>query len=383
MSKIVLIHSQAGIDWKSNSAVFAVELARRLDNYFEVELLCGAECGSFSRPLNFLPRASAGFVSSASRLSRGWFQRSQVAIEPVASFLPCVSYLLNHPADLILPQDGYSSLLAAACVRKLRKTPILFTEHCGLSNRGRSLKRNLTLRPDRLIAPNPAVAKAARWLAPAQTIDTIPFGVDPTEFTPTGEPMQTGLSKPCAIAVETLDRQSDRRVELVIEAVARVPNLSLLICGEGADRSYYQELGERLLGRSRFQIRSFAYAQMPQVYRSVSVFTSAATKEFCGLKYIEAMACGLPVVATDDTVRRYLIGRGGKTCDVSDLDAYSSCLQSAIVKHWYQQQPRQNALKFSWQGVTLLYYQAVLKTMNTSASLRQFVPSGNNLHLLK
>lgn len=377
MSKIILIHPQAGIDWKSNSAIFAVELARRLDNYFEVELLSGAECGSFSRPLDFLPRRNFGFAPSlASRLGPGWFQQSKVAVDRVTSFLPCVSYLLNNPADLILPQDGYSGLLAATCLRKIRQTPILFTEHNGMSNRGRNLERNLALKPDRLITLNPAIAKAARRLAPAQVIETIPLGVDLTEFNPAGKILNTGLSKPCAIAVETLDRQSDRRIELTIEAVSKVPNLSLLICGEGTDRSYFQDLGDRLLGRERFQIRSFAYAQMPQVYRSASIFTSAGVSESCGLKYIEAMACGLPVVATDDAVRRYLIGRGGITCDVTNLDVYTSCLQSAIAKHWYQQQPRQNALKFSWQGITLLYYQAALKTIN--ASHRQFSPARAN-----
>ncbi len=57
MSKIVLIHPNAGIDWKGNSEIAVIELARRLDNYFDVTLLSGSECGSFSRPLKSISRS--------------------------------------------------------------------------------------------------------------------------------------------------------------------------------------------------------------------------------------------------------------------------------------------------------------------------------------
>ncbi len=365
MSKIILIHPQAGIDWKNNSAVFAVELARRLDNYFEVELLSGAECGSFSRPIHSL-------AASSDRLANPWISnllnrrlpQPKMAIAQMTSFLPCISYLLNHPADLIVPQNGYAGLLAANFVRAIKQTPILFTDHSSL-NQEKNLERNLTLKPNRLITLNPIITKHARRLAPNQIVDTIPLGIEPTEFMPEGKAMMTGLPQPCIITVAPLKRHSDQRIELTIKAVARLSQASLLICGDGVDRNYFQALGDRLLGSGRFQIRTFAYAQMPQVYRSGTIFTSAAVQESCGLKFIEAMACGLPVVAMDNPVHRYLIGNGGITCDLTNPDLYANSLQSAIARHWQQQQPRQNALRFSWQGITLLYYQAILKTMTT------------------
>jgi hypothetical protein len=86
LSKIILIHPEAGIDWKSNSSVFAVELARRLDNYFAVELLSGAECGSFSRPISSLPQSN----SRLNFINR-WFQQPKTAIAQLTSFLPCIS----------------------------------------------------------------------------------------------------------------------------------------------------------------------------------------------------------------------------------------------------------------------------------------------------
>ena len=366
MHKIVLIHPSAGINWSGNSENFALELARCLDNYFEVELLSGADCGSFSRPISSISRSDVlkwEFYPPIARLLNKWFKDPEIAIEHLTSFLPCISYLLKNPADLIFPHNGYGGLFVASCIRAIRGTPILFTEHTSLSKQSQYLRQNLTLKPDRVIVPNPAVARYVRHFAPDLSLNIIPHGINPTEFSPQGKTISTNLPKPTILCVAPLKRYSNSRIELTIEAVARLPEAGLLVCGEGSDRDYFQDLGDRLLGADRFQIKTFPYAQMPQVYRSADIFTLPSVEAFRGLAYIEAMACGLPVVATDDSVRRYLIGEAGITCDVTDIGIYAESLQSALDKHWLKRQPQHNALRFSWQGITLLYRKAILQTI--------------------
>jgi glycosyltransferase involved in cell wall biosynthesis len=370
--KIAIIHPNAGIDWNRNSATFAVELARHLDNYFEVELLSGADCGTFSRPIRSITNDVANLTTHPliNRVLQQWFARPQVAIEHLISFLPCVAYLLKHPVDLICPQNGYSSLFVATCVRALTGTPILFTEHNRL-NRGNYIQHNLSLKPDRLVVLNPQVARYARNFAPSLPIDIIPYGIDTTEFVSYGQAMTTGLRQPIIICVAPLNRDGNTRIELTIEAVSRLPRASLLICGNGVDRDYFQDLGDRMLGQNRFQIRSFAYAQMPQVYRSAKVFTSASV-DISGVACIEAMACGLPVVATDNSISRYLVGNSGATCDVTDLDTYTELLQNALVEHRYRHLPRKNAFRFSWPEITLIYSRVISHTVNHFYSRRKF-----------
>lgn len=367
MYKVALIHPSAGVNWNGNSEIFALELARRLDNYFEVELLSGADCGSFSRPIKSITRSDVSRLVChpiVSSILHKWVSRPEVAIEHLSSFLPCIAYLLKHPVDLILPQNGYGGLFVASCIRAIRGTPILFTEHNGLINGDRDIRRNLALKPNRLIVLNPQVAEYALELDPNQPLNIIPQGIDPTEFTPQGTQMITGLPKPTILCVAPLVRNGNQRIELTIQAVSRLPDASLLICGKGSDRAYFEDLGDRLLGKERFQIREFAYAQMPQVYRSANIFTLPSSSEAHGLPYIEAMACGLPVVTTDDPVRRYLIGNAGITCDVTNLNAYTESLKIALERHWHwQQQPRLNALRFSWQEIIPLYYKAALQTI--------------------
>ena len=366
MYKITIIHPTAGINWQGNSENFALELARCLDNYFEIEFISGAECGSFSRPIKSITRDRIlqwrCYPLLEACLNR-WFTNPEIAIESLSCFLPTISYLLRHPTDLIFPHNGYAGLFVASCVRAIRGTPILFVEHSSLARESHYLRRNLTLKPDRLIVPNPAIARYAQHFAPEIPLDVIPYGINTAEFTPVGKVMTTGLSRPTVLCVAPLQRYGNARIELTIRAVARLPHASLLICGEGVDRDYFQELGDRLLGSSRFQIKNFAYAQMPQVYRSANVFTLPSIEASRGLAYIEAMSCGLPVVATDDTVRRYLIGDGGITCNVTDIELYADALQTALDRHWHQQQPQRNAMRFGWQEIILQYHKVILRTI--------------------
>jgi hypothetical protein len=47
----------------------------------------------------------------------------------------------------------------------------------------------------------------------------------------------------------------------------QLPQASLLLCGDGPDRAYYQALGDELFGSDRFAIRTFSHERMPEVYR--------------------------------------------------------------------------------------------------------------------
>ena len=366
MTKIVLIHPNAGINWRGNSENFAIEMARRLDNYFEVELLSGEECGSFSHPIKSVSRSQVlnwrCFPLLEPVLAR-WFDRPEVAIEYLTGFLPCISYLLRHPVDLIFTHNDYGGLFIACCIRAIRGTPILFTEHNSLLRQREFLKHNLSLHPDRVVVPHPTLAKYFKSVVPKQVFDVIPYGIDIAEFTPVGKAIATDLPKPIVLCVASLQRDSNQRIESAIAAVSRLPQASLLLCGDGEDRAYFQELGDRLLGTERFQIRAFAYAQMPQVYRSANIFTLPSIETSLGLTYLEAMACGLPVVATDDSVRRYLIGDAGITCDVTDIDLYAKSLQKALERYWHGKQPQTNALRFDWQEIALRYRKTVLQTI--------------------
>ncbi|KAB8330921.1 glycosyltransferase family 4 protein [Scytonema tolypothrichoides VB-61278] len=360
--RIVLVHPSTGVNWSGGSEIVAIELTRRLSSYFEVELLSGAACGSFSHPIPCIPRSHAYHAVRHPLIAPlvGKFSTPEIVVEHLTSFFPCLLHLLRHPADLIFPHNDYGGLAMAACVRALTGTPILFTEHNSLNADGKCLHRNLRFRPDHLVVLDEATATFAHNLKPTQAVSVIPNGVNLEQFTPEGTAINLGLPRPIALCVASLSRKNHKRVELAIQAVARLPHVSLCICGDGPDRAYFQALGDQLLGSQRFAIRTFPHDQMPEVYRSADIFTLPSINEPFGLVYLEAMASGLPVVTTDDQMRRYLVGDSGILCDVTNLDSYTTAIKYALSGDW-SQRARQNAARFSWDAIALRYRDLILE----------------------
>jgi glycosyltransferase involved in cell wall biosynthesis len=363
--RIVLVHPSAGVNWSGGSEIFAIELARHLRAYFEVELLSGSPCEPFCYSAGGIPRVRAYSLVRHPLLAPLLHRvatHPEILIEHLTSFFPCAIRLLRQPADLIFPCNDYGGLAMAAFVRTLLGTPILFTEHVGLMGGGLSLTRNLRFRPDRLVVFSETVAAFVRSLQPSQLVSVIPNGVDLDRFTPDGACIDFGLAKPIVLCVASLKCNSHKRVELAMQALARLPQASLLLCGDGPDRAYFQALGDELLGPGRFAIRTFSYERMPEVYRSVDAFTLPSIDEPFGLVYVEAMASGLPVVATDDEMRRYIVADGGILCEVTNPDTYATALAAVLSGEWGVRS-RKNAERFSWDVVTLRYRDVILETI--------------------
>ncbi|MBW4536881.1 MAG: glycosyltransferase [Pleurocapsa minor HA4230-MV1] len=360
--KIAIVHPSVGVNWSGGSEIFALELARRLCSYFEVELLSGVPCGDFSRPAGGISRTDAYELVRHPLIAPLWknhIGHPEIVVEHLTNFFPCALHLLHQKPDLIFPNNDYGGLAMAAFVRALTGIPIMFTEHCGLLADGKCLARNLRFQPDRLVVFNPPTAKFAQTIKSQQAVNIIPNGVDSTRFTPEGSKLDFNLPKPIVLCVAWLNRNSHKRIELAIAAVARLPQASLLLCGDGPDRGYFEELGNKILGSERFTLYYSNYEQMPEVYRSADVFTLPSLNEPFGLAYLEAMASGLPVVATDDEMRRYVIGDGGLLCDVTNPESYADTIAQALNHDWGNK-PRQQASKFNWDTIALNYRDTIL-----------------------
>lgn len=126
-----------------------------------------------------------------------------------------------------------------------------------------------------------------------------PYGVDTTRFTPAKQWNRAGpLVTVCRLGDERkgLNRMLEAYLRL-LETSADVPRL--ILAGHGNLGTRDQQLVNHPLLRDRVEIQSdLSLPELSQLLQSASVFVQASYEEGLGIAVLEAMACGLPVVAS-------------------------------------------------------------------------------------
>ncbi len=193
--------------------------------------------------------------------------------------------------------------------------------------------------------------KATLWQN--QKFAVIPNGVDLKKFNPKGSKIKLKLPKPIVLLVGAAE--PNKRVEQGILAVSKLKNLSLLWIGTGPLEQKLELLGKKLLGDHFLHLR-IPYSKIPSYYRSADLFTLCSeSSEAFGIVYLEALASGLPVVATDDASRHKILRDSAIYVKNPDnLTEYAEALKQALRNKWGQK-PVIQAQKFSWDTIALEY----------------------------
>ncbi len=215
---------------------------------------------------------------------------------------------------------------------------------------------NLICRPHVFVALTNSQQTWARRVSPwfKQKIVKIGNGVDTNHFQPQGKQVKLKLQKPIILMVSAT--VSYKRVEQGIVAVSHLKQGSLLLIGTGPLNKRVDNLGYKLLGKSRYTRISVPFDKIADYYRSADLFTlCSASSEAFGIVYLEAMASGLACIATDDKSRREIIGQAGFFVkDVNNPKEYSLALKKALQKNW-KNLPQKQAEKFSWTTIAIQY----------------------------
>lgn len=307
-----------------------------------------------SRNQNSAQRGAENFVNEISK------ELSKSHEVQVLSGKEADSIELYKDFDVVVPINGRTQSLKASLGRLFKKYKLLITGHSGI---GRDDIWNITFaKPDVFVALTEKEEDWAKKWAWGSKVVKIPNGVDLKKFSPTGEKIQIDLPKPVILSVGALDwyKYHDR----AIEAVSRLDKGSLLVLGKGPLKQKLADMGKKLLGE-RFKIESYRYDDMPEVYRSVDLFTLPSwDREAFGLVYLEAMASGLGIVAPDDSSRREIVGDAGILVEVSNIPEYANAIEQALKSDWSKKAKAQ-AEKFSWDKIAKRYEEVMLDLLKS------------------
>ncbi|OQA52015.1 MAG: D-inositol 3-phosphate glycosyltransferase [Candidatus Omnitrophica bacterium ADurb.Bin292] len=89
-----------------------------------------------------------------------------------------------------------------------------------------------------------------------------------------------------------------KRTDYLINEVSKIKGAYLVIAGqESPDSPAIKDLGRKLLG-DRAVFLQLSHSDLAQLYKAADIFALASLNETFGIVYIEAMAMGLPVIAS-------------------------------------------------------------------------------------
>lgn len=144
----------------------------------------------------------------------------------------------------------------------------------------------------------------ARGEAPAERIHLVPNGMSGVEVSPEAvaavrREFGIGLDTPLIVCVARLEREKDilTLLRALPEVQASVPDVRLLVAGEGAERASLEAAVQELGIADAVQFAGFR-EDARAIIAAADVFVLPSLEEPFGLVLLEAMALRRPVVAT-------------------------------------------------------------------------------------
>jgi glycosyltransferase involved in cell wall biosynthesis len=240
-----------------------------------------------------------GFIGAASYLFFAFFKLRRLVSE---NHYDLLHYFFSLPTGLLsLYSHGVRTLpyivsLRGSDVPGYDPTALrLQSLHTMLKPLTRRIWRNAVF----TIALSDGLKRLAHQASPDQPIEIIHNGIDPEIF----RPDENGIPGPDGrIRIITVARLIERKgLDVLLEAVSRIrhPDISLRIIGTGQIESKLRELARELKIDGKVEFHGYRnQSDLCKLYNDADLFVLPSMAESFGMVILEAMSCGLPVVAT-------------------------------------------------------------------------------------
>jgi phosphatidyl-myo-inositol alpha-mannosyltransferase len=226
---------------------------------------------------------------------------------------------------------------------------------------------------DGRIAVSSAAAKLVSHYFPGD-YEVIPNGIDLERFsTKLPVPEEIAALQPYVLFVGRFEER--KGLPVLLEAFrtvqARLPDVRLVIVGQGSRRQQYEQYAEDLNVHGAHFAGYVPDELLPAYYQHAAAFCAPNTgNESFGMVLIEAMAAGAPVVASDIDGFREVVSNEEHGLLVPPLDAAAlaeglcTVLRDSSLTQSLRLRGYQRACHFSWDSVVervVEYYERVLE----------------------
>ena len=349
-------------------------------------ILAGAESLTKELALNFHGRGIevAVYVLKPLAISfEGELRQAGVTIHTLAG---AEIYSPRHIAALAARMEGMdvvhsvlfpASLWVAMAAGKLARKPALITSEGATHNRrrafpgGRMLDRWIYKRYQAFACDSTAIRDSlSEWLpqvAPRASVIPNPVTLERFQQAAAAERRALVGDSPGPIVMFTARFESAKDHPTLLRAMALVPEAHLLLAGDGPLRSRMESLARELGLTERVHFLG-TRADIPALLKAADVYVQSSNFEGFGIAALEAMAAGLPVIASDVPGLRELVGGAGLLFPRGDHAALGRHLQSLIdspqLRAQIAENCRRRAQEFSLERTADAYlalYDSLLK----------------------
>jgi glycosyltransferase involved in cell wall biosynthesis len=286
-----------------------------------------------------------------------------------------------HPhrrrVDLVHGHQGedIATLALALLAAAVHRCPLVVTLHCSVRHTfagrspkarflrlvGGAVERAAVRRAAAVVVLVPRTAELLREDGVAhEKVHVLPSGFDPALFEGPTEDRFPEVPRPRVGYVGRFAEQ--KRPDLLVQAFGRLSGgdrpATLVVVGDGPLRHRVEAAVRRSPARDRITLRGFVpHAEVPAVLRSLDLLVLPSVYEEMGSVLAEAMACGLPVVASDvggipDVVQD---GETGILVPPGDVEALSKALDGVLgddeLRSRLGATARRRSQRYSWPGL--------------------------------
>jgi phosphatidylinositol alpha-mannosyltransferase len=294
-------------------------LALQLNSWGHAATVISSHMGPYP-DASFVRRVGTSRVvysnGGVSRITTGWGLRRELE-----AIFRGGRYDIVHVHGGLAPTLGLAAPLAAWRVG----IPVVATFHSWFP---RSLGYHLLKRPfQRLLDRHAATIAVSEPVVDAMSRyfradwEVIPNGVDVEFFGPNGRHPSDALTHgPRLLFLGRIEPRNGLGTALAAlpRILAHYPNTVLTVAGDGPWRGYYERRARPLGASVRFVGQVFE--ERPEYYASADLYLCPTTIASFGVTLLEAMACGTPMIVTDNVGFRAVIDGGAEAVIVPQND---------------------------------------------------------------